>query len=90
MHDPMTVAHEGGVFVSRTLPDGDEALAILDLNARLLRAFELERGATHAEFIRGEDGQYYFLEVAARVGYADGVTLRTLLRRRLHQRIKEI
>jgi len=29
-------------------------------------------------------------EVAARVGYADGVTLRTLLRRRLHQGIKEI
>src|SRR5262249_22722555 len=29
-------------------------------------------------------------EVAARVGYADGVTLRTLLRRRLNQGIKEI
>jgi transcriptional regulator GlxA family with amidase domain len=29
-------------------------------------------------------------EVAERVGYADGVTLRTLLRRRLHQGIKEI
>jgi transcriptional regulator GlxA family with amidase domain len=29
-------------------------------------------------------------EVAARVGYADGVTLRTLLRRRLSQGIKEI
>ncbi len=73
---PMTVAHEGGVFVSRTLPPlphgaGDEARAILDLNARLLAAFGLERGATHAEFIRGADGQYYFLEVAARVGGAN-------------------
>jgi hypothetical protein len=68
---PMTVAHEGGVFVSRTLPDGEEARAILDLNERLLRAFGLERGATHAEFIRGEDGGYYFLEVAARVGGAN-------------------
>ena len=29
-------------------------------------------------------------EVATRVGYADGVTLRTLLRRRLNQGIKEI
>jgi transcriptional regulator GlxA family with amidase domain len=29
-------------------------------------------------------------DVAARVGYADGVTLRALLRRRLHQGIKEI
>jgi carbamoylphosphate synthase large subunit len=68
---PMTVAHEGGVFVSRTLPDGDEARAVLDLNERLLAAFGLERGATHAEFIRGGDGQYYFLEVAARVGGAN-------------------
>jgi hypothetical protein len=68
---PMAVAHEGGVFASRTLPDGAEARAILDLNERLLTAFELERGATHAEFIRGEGGQYYFLEVAARVGGAN-------------------
>ncbi len=68
---PMTVAHDGGVFVSRTLPDGEEARAILELNARLLLAFGLERGATHAEFIRGQDGQYYFLEVAARVGGAN-------------------
>jgi hypothetical protein len=69
---PMTVAHQGGVFVSRTLPrQAEEARAILDLNERLLRAFELERGATHAEFIRGEDGRYYFLEVAARVGGAN-------------------
>mgnify|MGYP001411174678 FL=1 len=68
---PLTVAHDGGVFVSRTLPDGEDARAILDLNARLLAAFGLERGATHAEFIRGADGQYYFLEVAARVGGAN-------------------
>jgi len=29
-------------------------------------------------------------EVAARAGYADGATLRTLLRRRLHVGVKEI
>ena len=29
-------------------------------------------------------------EIATRVGYSDGVTLRTLLRRRLHQGVKEI
>lgn len=69
---PMTVAHDGGVFVSRTLPrDTDEAQAILALNRRLLEAFGLQEGATHAEFIRGEDGRYYFLEVAARVGGAN-------------------
>ncbi len=69
---PMSVAHEGGVFVSRTLPrDGAEGLAILEMNARLLKAFQLPRGVTHAEFIRGEDGRFYFLEVAARVGGAN-------------------
>lgn len=68
---PMTVAHQGGVFASRTLPIGDEERAVRELNQRLLTAFGLERGAAHAEFIRGEDGQYYFLEVAARVGGAN-------------------
>jgi len=69
---PMTVAHEGGVFVSRTLPaDTDEAREILALNEQLIQAFGLEWGTTHAEFIRGEDGRYYFLEVAARVGGAN-------------------
>jgi carbamoylphosphate synthase large subunit len=69
---PMAVAHEGGVFISRTLPgENEEAQAILEMNDRLLTAFELEWGATHAEFIRGEDGRYYFLEVAARVGGAN-------------------
>lgn len=69
---PMTVAHEGGVFASRTLPrENEEARAILALNERLLAAFGLKWGATHAEFIRGEDGRYYFLEVAARVGGAN-------------------
>jgi hypothetical protein len=69
---PLNVAHDGGVFVSRTLPrSSDEGQAILDLNERLLRAFALERGATHAEFIRAQDGTYYFLEVAARVGGAN-------------------
>jgi biotin carboxylase len=28
------------------------------------------RGVTHAEYIRGADGRFYFLEVAARVGGA--------------------
>jgi hypothetical protein len=40
------------------------------MNARLIPAMGLVRGVTHAEYIRGEDGQFYFLEVAARVGGA--------------------
>jgi biotin carboxylase len=69
---PMNVAHEGGVFISRTLPrDSGEAQAILDYNRRMIHAFQLERGATHAEFIKGQDGRFYFLETAARVGGAN-------------------
>ena len=41
------------------------------LNSELLAALGLTRGAAHAEFIRGaDDGEFYFLEVAARVGGA--------------------
>jgi biotin carboxylase len=69
---PMSVAHEGGVFVTRTLArDSQESLALLAMNERLLCAFQLPRGVSHTEFIRGEDGRFYFLETAARVGGAN-------------------
>jgi hypothetical protein len=31
----------------------------------------MKQGVTHAEFIRGVDGELYFLEIAARVGGAN-------------------
>lgn len=70
---PMSVAHEGGVFISRTIArDGDEARAILEMNARLMAAFGMAHGVSHTEFIRSAaDGRYYFLETAARVGGAN-------------------
>ncbi len=69
---PMNVAHHGGVFTSATVDyDSAEHEELLRFNADLLRALGLERGAAHAEFIRGaDDGELYFLEVAARVGGA--------------------
>lgn len=69
---PMDVSHGGGVFMTRTLPPGDEVgRELLALNVRLQRALGMERGATHSEFIRGTDGTLYFLETAARVGGAN-------------------
>jgi hypothetical protein len=69
---PMTVAHEGGVFATRRLPHAsEEAAALLDLNSQLLQAFGLQKGVAHTEFLRGEDGRYYFVETAARVGGAN-------------------
>jgi hypothetical protein len=69
---PMNVVQEGGVFTTHTVEyDSREHAELTRLNAELLRALGLERGAAHAEFIRGaDDGEFYFLEVAARVGGA--------------------
>ena len=68
---PMAVAHEGGIFATRTLsaqdPISDELLA---MNARVLQSFNLVRGASHTEFIRASTGGWYFLETSARVGGA--------------------
>lgn len=69
---PMDVTHGGGVFISYTLEhDSDDQAALLDLNRRLVTALGLKRGAAHAEFIKGkDDGKFYFLEIASRVGGA--------------------
>jgi biotin carboxylase len=68
---PMEVAHNGGVFVTCTVERGSEdERALTAMNAALLDALQIVRGATHAEFIKGEDGHFCFLEVAARVGGA--------------------
>lgn len=68
---PMEVAHQGGVFISTTVErDSADERALLDMNVALLQTLGFVRGATHAEFIKGADGQFYFLEVAARVGGA--------------------
>jgi biotin carboxylase len=68
---PMTVAHDGGIFVTRTLrPEDPIAKQLTAINARVLTAFGLVRGVSHTEFIRGGDGAMYFLETSARVGGA--------------------
>jgi biotin carboxylase len=69
---PMQVAHQGGAYISRTLERGSlDEKTLLSTNKKLIRALGLERGATHAEFIKSEaDGKFYFLEIAARVGGA--------------------
>ena len=69
---PMQVAHHGGAYISHTLVHGSaEEKELLEINRKLLQALGLERGATHAEFIKSTaDGKFYFLEVASRVGGA--------------------
>jgi hypothetical protein len=68
---PMAVAHEGGIFVTRTLPAHDQiSQDLLAMNQQLLERFGLLRGVSHTEFIRGTDGKLHFLETSARVGGA--------------------
>lgn len=69
---PMSVYQGGGVFVTSTLPyGGEEDQALQAINKQIIGAFGMVRGVTHAEYIRShEDGQFYFLEIAARVGGA--------------------
>jgi predicted ATP-grasp superfamily ATP-dependent carboligase len=69
---PMQVAHQGGAYISRTVARGSaDEKQLLRINKKLIKALGLERGATHAEFIKSDaDGQFYFLEIAARVGGA--------------------
>jgi hypothetical protein len=68
----MNVAQGGGIFTTFTVPRGGEAdSALRAINRDLIAALGLVRGVAHAEFIRAhEDGHFYFLECAARVGGA--------------------
>ena len=69
---PLQVAHGGGAYVSQTVAhDSAEKKRLLEINRRLIKAMGLDSGATHAEFIKSDaDGEFYFLEIAARVGGA--------------------
>jgi biotin carboxylase len=69
---PFEVYHGGGVFCTRTLPHaGDDAIRLEEINRKIVAALGMVRGVLHTEFIRGdEDGEFYFLETAARVGGA--------------------
>ncbi|MCB0044550.1 MAG: ATP-grasp domain-containing protein [Caldilineaceae bacterium] len=69
---PMSVYQGGGVFVTGAVPyGGEEDEALQAVNARIMEAFGMVRGVTHAEYIRSHaDGRFYFLEIAARVGGA--------------------
>lgn len=68
----LDVTHQGGIFVSRTLPRGSEDERRLgELNQGVLQALGFVRGVSHTEFIKGQDGEFYFLETSARVGGAN-------------------
>jgi biotin carboxylase len=69
---PMNVAQGGGIFTTFTVPrDSEDDAALRAINRDLISALGLVRGVAHAEFIKANaDGNFYFLECAARVGGA--------------------
>jgi biotin carboxylase len=69
---PFSVTHYGGVFTTSIVPyRAKERKELEKLNRELLAAFKYERGVSHAEFLQSEeDGKFYLLEVACRVGGA--------------------
>jgi biotin carboxylase len=70
---PMTVYQGGGVFATSTVAyHSPEDQALQALNRETIAAMGMVRGVTHAEFIRSHaDGEFCFLEIAARVGGAN-------------------
>jgi biotin carboxylase len=69
---PMAVAQEGGIFTTLLLgSELPQTVSLRLLNHDLIHALGLLRGVSHAEFIgTHDDGHFYFLECAARVGGA--------------------
>jgi biotin carboxylase len=69
---PMEVAHEGRVFSSRTMKRGSkDERKLISMNDHLLKSLGLVKGVSHSEFIKSDDGKFYFLETSARVGGAN-------------------
>ena len=69
---PMEISQGGGIFRSANIPyNSADDKAIKKVNEQVMKAFGMQHGATHTEFIKcNEDGKIYFLETASRVGGA--------------------
>lgn len=69
---PFEVAHGGGIFRTVMEKKGSEDSKNLSVeNKKVMKAFGLKFSASHTEFIKShEDGKFYFLETASRVGGA--------------------
>jgi biotin carboxylase len=72
MNTPFEVAHGGGIFRSHTVASKTaDDKALLKMNEQIMESFGMQFSASHTEFIKGQDGQYYFLETSSRVGGAN-------------------
>lgn len=69
---PLEVASGGGIFRSHTVEYGSsDDKDLQKFNKEVMKAFGMQFSASHTEFIKcHEDGEFYFLETASRVGGA--------------------
>lgn len=83
---PFEVAHGGGIFRSATCEIGTSVeKGLTKMNAEVMKAFGMQFGASHTEFIVSKaTGDLFFLETSSRVGganlaemvaYASGINL---------------
>jgi len=70
---PLDVYHEGGISTTRLVARGsDDDMALRAVNRAAIKALRVLHGAVHLECIKGrDDGRFYFLEAANRVGGAN-------------------
>lgn len=70
---PFEVAHGGGIFRSATCEIGsEEEKGLTKMNASVMKAFGMQFGASHTEFIQSKaTGELFFLETSSRVGGAN-------------------
>ena len=73
LNTPFEVAHGGGIFRSATSEIGSKAeKGLTKMNAAVMKAFGMQFGASHTEFIESkETGELFFLETSSRVGGAN-------------------
>ncbi|MEZ4802424.1 MAG: ATPase [Gelidibacter sp.] len=70
---PFEVAHGGGIFRSASCEIGSKVeKGLTKMNADVMKAFGMQFGASHTEFIQNrESGELFFLETSSRVGGAN-------------------
>lgn len=70
---PFEVAHGGGIFRSATCEIGSKVeKALSKMNNDVMKAFGMQFGASHTEFIQSKaTGELFFLETSSRVGGAN-------------------
>lgn len=70
---PFEVAHGGGIFRSVSCKIGTkEEKALKKMNEKVMKAFGMQYGASHTEFIKSKaTGELFFLETSSRVGGAN-------------------